>query len=128
MTMELLNRSVPSRGQLSSMQSVNVRIAVSLYAVGMNVGPAIGVTADELTPFAREKLAFQRMRHQLAKYRGQFVAIHNGEVAAVDPNRNAVVRKLFAKHGKGASVYIGFIGARPTAHVPTLFARRSAQS
>jgi hypothetical protein len=87
----------------------------------------LGVPADDQTPFEREKAAFLRKRPFLGVYSGEFVAIHDAQVAASDKSRNGVLRKFFAKYPSGTSVYIGFVGRAPIARVSApVFARRSA--
>jgi hypothetical protein len=80
--------------------------------------------ADDQSPFEREKAAFHLQLPKLQKYKGQFVAIHGGQVVDADRNRNALVRRYFEKYGKGTGVYVGFVGIRPTARIATPFVTR----
>lgn len=99
-------------------------VSVSL-GQSSRAGATLGAVSDDQTPFEREKAAFNRKRHSLRHLAGQYVAIHDGRVAASDPSRNGVLRKFFAEYPPGTSVYIGFIGRRPVARVrPAFFVRR----
>ena len=81
--------------------------------------------ADDHTPFEREKAAFLRKRHFLRQHAGEYVAIHDGDVAAFDRSRNMTLRKFFARYPAGTSVYIGFVGTKPVARVgPHSFVQR----
>ena len=77
--------------------------------------------ADDRTPYEREKAAFRRKEPFLRQHAGEFVAIHGGEIAVTENSRNAVVRKFFARHPAGASVYIGFVGRKPAVRVTSQF-------
>ena len=60
--------------------------------------------------FEREKAAFHAKLSELKrKYLGQYVAIHNGQVAAYGESENDVARRFFREH-PDADVYIGFVG------------------
>lgn len=81
--------------------------------------------ADDHTPFEREKAAFLRKRPLLRQHAGEYVAIHDGEVAASDRSRNGALRKFFARYPANTSVYIGFVGTKPMARVgPHFFVQR----
>jgi hypothetical protein len=103
--------------------------ASSLSAVVVVSGPSsFGIAADDLTPFEREKNSFRQLLRtgQLAAYQGQFVAIHQGRFAGANPSQNALVRNFFRDHGKGASVYIGFVGPRRVVRVRPLAIRKTS--
>jgi len=104
-------------------QTVGV-VAGAMVAWGQ-LSPGLGVPADDLTPFAREKAAFIRQLPSLRHLTGQFVAVHGGRVVVSGESRNSVLRQFFADHPVGDSVYIGFIGRRPIARVSApVFIRR----
>jgi hypothetical protein len=49
---------------------------------------------------AKEQIAFEQMRPGLLKkYRGQYVAIHNGEVVAHASDLTALTQKVFVRYG-----------------------------
>ena len=122
MVAELVNRQVSSGGLLAPQASTIGLLSEYLStttAISAGLFSGSSTTADDRMGFQRERMAFRLMMRQLKQYSGQFVAIHDGRVAAVDASRNAVVRKFFAEHPAGTSVYVGFVGPRPIARVPT---------
>ena len=123
MTVGLANQK-PLPSDIADWLSPIASSGASLSVTVVAVSASIGLPADDQTPFEREKVAFQRRLPQLAKYRGQFVAIHNGELVDTDPSRNALVRRFFERYGDRASVYVGFVGGRPAARIPTPFITR----
>ena len=126
MLAELANWQLPP-ATISLLDSVGANLGASLVcAVSSSSGLSSAVVAadDAETEFQRERSAFRLLLPRLAQYRGQFVAIHEGQVVASDASRNALVRRFFEKYGESASVYIGFIGPQPIARVPTPFVVR----
>ena len=126
--MELANRQ-PGVGALT----VEISAVASPQSVSLTATVTIpsrefwGRPADDQTPYEREKSAFVRKRPHLRQHFGEFVAMHDGQVAASDKSRNGVLRNFFAKHPAGASVYIGFVGPKPVAQVSAQsFVRRSS--
>lgn len=69
------------------------------------------------TPFERERRAFRLLLPKLKDHEGNFVAVHDGAIAAFDKSRNGVLRKFFAQYPIGTSVYVGFVGPTPIARV-----------
>ena len=122
MTATLTNRPSAFRGGIASVETYT-RTNWLLAAEGA-FSASLNVPADDQTPFERERAAFLRKRPYLSQHAGEFVAIHNGEVEAADKSRNATLRKFFAKYPPGTSVYLGFVGTRPIARVPTPLAVR----
>lgn len=120
-TMELINTPV-STGIMSPRDSDSGFMAPPAPPAS-DLFSARGI-ADDQTPFDRERAAFKRLLPMLTKYSGHFVAIHNGQVVDFDMSRNVLVQRFFRKHGEGASLYVGFIGARPSVQIPTPFIRR----
>ena len=122
-SMELVNAMSPSQ----PITPISSRAAgMMMGASGSQFSPfSFGVPADDLKPFEREKVAFQRKRPFLRQHVEEFVAIHNGNVVASDKSRNGVLKKFFAKYPVGTSVYVGFVGRTPPVRVSApLFIRR----
>jgi hypothetical protein len=76
--------------------------------------PAPDVSVSAVTSkWQREHEAFQRMKDQLLKlYAGQYVVIHDGQVAGSGPDEIALALQFFAEHGNVA-VHIGLVTAEP---------------
>lgn len=116
--------------QLSAQVSLDFSASAAPHAVSLMammtlpVPVMFGRPADDLSPYEREKAAFLRKRPYLRLYSGKFVAIHGGEVAVADKSRNETIRQFFAKYPAGTSVYIGFVGSKPVAHVSPQFSVR----
>ncbi len=67
------------------------------------------------TKLERERQAFQRLLPELkAKYAGQFVAIHDGQVADTGPNRLEVAMRVLERVGN-VDLFVGFVGDEPPA-------------
>lgn len=74
-----------------------------------------------LEAFEREHASFETLLPSLvAKYYGQFVAIHNGAPVDSDTSRSDLVRRFFEKFGD-SSVYIGYVGEALIAYQLTPF-------
>lgn len=125
-TMELINKPT-SQGALVPRTLVRQELSAELRTtVRLSGGtmPDLRI-ADDRTSFEREQAAFELLRPTLERYRGQFVAIHNGQLRDFDLSRNALVRRFFRAHGEGASLYVGYIGSQPAVRVPTPLFRRA---
>lgn len=91
-------------------------VEASLSPAAVMSGPSSLGIADERTPFEREKAAFHaRLPELKRKYFGQYVAIHNGQVAVYSDSENDVARRFFHEH-PDEDVYIGFVGEPQTAY------------
>lgn len=89
---------------------------------------SFGVPADDLTPFAREKHAFQQLLRagRLSAFQGRYVAIHQGRVAGASSSQKELVRDFFHDRDKRSSVYIAFVGPRRVVRVRPFAVRRSS--
>lgn len=75
--------------------------------------------------FADEKESFFSMLPMLeARYPGEYVAVAKGTIVDHDRSRVELVRRFFSRF-TDTPVYIGLVGARDVAWVPTPFIRRS---
>lgn len=75
----------------------------------------------EIEAFEKEHAAFEELLPSLmTKYRGRFVAIHNGALVDSDPSRSNLVRRFFERFGD-ASVYVGYVGEAPISYQVTPF-------
>ncbi len=55
----------------------------------------------------QEQAAFEKMRPELLKkYRGQYVAVHNGEVVEVAPDLRSLHLKVYARFGHTPMLHI----------------------
>lgn len=126
LTMDSLGNEARSLGTMLVELSATLTSGVSLEAAAtMPAFSFWGSPPDDQTPFEREKRAFLRKRAYLRQHAGEFVAIHGGQVAASAKSRNEVLRKFFADHPAGTSVYVGFVGPKPVARISAqLFAKR----
>jgi len=60
----------------------------------------------QLEKFEQERAAFLRLKSQLLQtHRGQFVAIHEGQVVAADQDKQALIRHIVERYGN-EPVYI----------------------
>jgi hypothetical protein len=67
----------------------------------------------EPTKFERERQAFLRLLPQLlATHRGQYVAIHDENVAASGANRMEAAMKVWTRVG-GVDLYVGLVTDQP---------------
>ena len=116
MTMTLGNQ-LTSTGLLTAHEPVVGAITVYLNdTVTAYSALPFNILVDELIPFEREKAAFHWRLPELKKgHLGQYVAIHNGEVAAYGESENDVARRFFHEHPT-ADVYIGFVGEQQPAY------------
>ena len=79
--------------------------------------------SNEEAIFRGEKAAFFRQLPQLGAFFGRYVAVHGGVVQESDPSLREVSRRFFGRFGD-VPVYIGFVGRRPPARIPTPLIRR----
>src|SRR5678815_291712 len=122
--MELINAVAPSQpfGLTAGLATGGAAMAAGGSS---SMSSRFGTPADDLTPFEREKAAFRRKRPFLNQFTGKFVAIHNGQVAASGESMRVALGKFFSAHPAGTSVYVGFVGRTPVAHVSApVFLRR----
>ena len=92
-----------------------VTIPASLLAEASKVAHQEGITVDQLVAdalrqrleqrrrgqFEAEARAFEAMHaHLLKKYRGQFVAIYNGQVVDHDPDKKALYKRVRHRYGR----------------------------
>lgn len=125
MTVELENRPASS-GLIAPSKSAPVTLSAYLTAtVTISGSLSLGALAEDQTAFQRERTTFRLMLPRLQEYAGQFVAIHGGRVVTSGTSRNAVIRGFFSEYPENTSVYIGFVGPRPVARVPTPLVVRS---
>jgi hypothetical protein len=106
------------------MDSVDLQSRIDCRFVGMGIvmdtqqpitlaAPKITVPAIPADKWRREFVAFQRLRLGLLdRYSGQYVLIHDGQVADSGPDDLALALRFFARHGKVA-VHIGLVTAEP---------------
>src|ERR1700730_13054371 len=79
--------------------------------------PQINIPPTSATKWQCEFEAFQRLRPDLLRtHLGQYVVIHNGEVADSGPDDLTLALRFFAQHGK-VSVHIGLVTTEPEAPV-----------
>ncbi|MBI4246342.1 MAG: hypothetical protein HY614_04050 [Candidatus Rokubacteria bacterium] len=75
--------------------------------------------------FADEKETFLSMLPLLhSRYAGEYVAVARGGIVDHDLSRLRLTRRFFSRF-TDTPVYIGLVGARDVARVPTPFIRRS---
>jgi hypothetical protein len=118
--MELTNQISLTSGGIYAREGPPGRLSVYFTTtVYISSYLGAGVPDEGQAAFERERAAFRSMLPNLRQHAGQFVAIHDGKVAASDESRNGVIRKFFSEHLDGASVYVGFVGSRPVARVPS---------
>lgn len=83
--------------------------------------PALGPTRT----FEDEKATFFSMLPMLhSRYPEEYVAIARGAIADHDHSRLQLVRRFFSRFND-TPVYVGFVGARDVARIPTPFIRRT---
>jgi len=71
-----------------------------------------------------EKAVFLSMLPLLySRYPGEYVAIAKGDIVDHDRSRLQLVRRFFSDH-PATPVYIGLVGPRDIARIPTPFTRR----
>jgi hypothetical protein len=67
------------------------------------------------TKWQRERIAFSRLKPELLEtYRGEYVAIHEGQVVDHGPDDVALALRFFAKYGN-VPVHIGLVTDSPEA-------------
>ena len=65
----------------------------------------------------REQRAFRRLLPELLRtHRGQYVAMHEGEVVESGPDKLAVAERAYARFGY-VPIYVTFVSAEPTGPV-----------
>lgn len=75
--------------------------------------------------FEDEKKAFGSMLPLLySRHAGEYVAVARGTIVDHDRSRVQLVRRFFGRFS-GTPVYVGFVGPRDVAKVPTPIIRRS---
>ena len=75
----------------------------------------ISLPPPSLTKFERERAAFERLLPSLLNtYRGQYVAIHNGQVAGQGSNRLDVALRVLKQVGS-VDIYVGLVSEQPEA-------------
>jgi uncharacterized protein DUF5678 len=71
---------------------------------------------DDLSRFERDRATFYERLPELAReYAGKYVAIYNGEIAAIGDSDTEAARRFYRDHPY-ADVYIGFVGEEPPAY------------
>lgn len=95
-------------------QVTAIRLAAPLIAQLQQAADWKGISLEEATQeairdffyqysfekVAKEQAAFEQIRvGLLKKYRGQYVAIHNGKVVEHAPDLSSLTKKVFARYG-----------------------------
>lgn len=95
----------------------NTLVARCVHALSGNedrlvLDPPIPQESPMEQAFKREKAGFeQQLPALLARYDGQYVAVHNGRVVAADRDRIRLVRRFFGEYGD-VPVFIGYVSRR----------------
>jgi hypothetical protein len=113
--MELVN-TVSTSEPLS--QAAGIAVGAVMGASGSRSPSfSLGVPADDLTPFERERAAFfLKLRELMTTHAGEYVVISGGQVAAHGTSENETARRFFHDHPDAADVYIGFVGEQRPAY------------
>jgi hypothetical protein len=77
--------------------------------------PAIDTAVSPSTKWQREQQAFQQLLPGLlAAHKGQYVAVHNGQVVDSGDDKLALAMRVLAKVGN-VPIYVGLVSSEPEA-------------
>ena len=75
--------------------------------------PASAITPPPLTKWEREYRAFRQLLPQLLPtHRGQYVAVHDGQVVEAGPDRRTVIFRALEKVGN-VDIHVGLVTDQP---------------
>ncbi len=75
--------------------------------------PVIELPVPPKNKWEREYRAFLRLLPELLKtHRGQYVAVHEGQVVDSGDDKLELAMKVYAEHGY-VPIYVGFVAERP---------------